>query len=124
MRLGVNLWLTFLEIHHRLTGKHIGRELADEEQDDSEVGEIDASLAPGEAKAFHVRGDQIEEQGDADQIAAGEDRRHPPGISLLADDQEAPEPAVLRIPQPFVDLRPAPATAPTGGRRTSGEEEE
>jgi hypothetical protein len=102
----INLRLALLQIHHRLARKHVGGELAREEQDDSEVREIDPCLPPGEAKAFHVRSDQVQEQYHPDQISARKNRRNPPRIASLANDQETPEPAILRIPETLVDLSP------------------
>jgi hypothetical protein len=48
-------------------------ELADEEQDDAEVGEVDARLPLGEFEALDMGRDEIDHEYRAEQVAARQD---------------------------------------------------
>ena len=67
--------------------------------------EVDAGFPPGELEAFEMRGEQIQQQHRADEIAAGKNRRHPPDVARFAQDKVAAKPARLPVPQALVDLR-------------------
>ena len=67
--------------------------------------EMDARLFPSELETFDVRRDQVDQQPEAQGVAAREKGRHPPHIVRSAQNQEALEPTFLRLPQAFVHLR-------------------
>ena len=59
-----------------------------EEQDQPRMGEPDARLFPGKPKARKMRGDQIDEQRNAQEVAAGEDREKQPGAAHFPKNEE------------------------------------
>ena len=104
--LGVVPRLAFLEAHGAFGGKHVGAELAEEQEDDAEVRHENAGAPPGPVEAREVRREQAGEQRAADGVAAGENEpRHLRAEERRADDNPALEEAGLRVVEALVDLR-------------------
>ncbi len=100
--LGVGLGLVVIEAHEILLLPETGEQLADEQQDEAEVGEDYPGLSPDELEAADVAGEEVEQQEAADEVAAGEERqRH--AAKFLEDDKGA-KPLLLDAPDAEVGL--------------------
>ena len=77
-------------------------QFADEEENEAEVGEENPGFAPGELEPRDVRGEEVEQEQTADEVAAREDRQGD-AADLLPDDERA-EPFLLDAPDAEVRL--------------------
>ena len=72
------------------------------------MDEMNADFLPAPLEAFDERRRQIREQREADEISARKHRHHELPAEepqVLPPDDVAVEPNLLRLPQPFIDLR-------------------
>ena len=92
----------------RLARKEVGRQLADEQQDDARVRELDADFLRCELKALDVGGDEVDEQQRADEVTARQPNRNVMAKHRDALDEPVFEIAGLRVVKPFVRLRHCP----------------
>ena len=66
---------------------------------------MDAEFAPGPAKTFRVRGDQIDEQDCADEMPAGKNGKLETATFRRPPDEQTLEVALLRFVNPEMNLR-------------------
>src|SRR5216110_1425900 len=64
--------VAYTKPHVALDREKIGEQSSREHDDEAGVGEMNPKLAQGPLKTFRVRGDQVDEEDRADQMAAGE----------------------------------------------------
>ena len=93
------------KMHLQFARKQIRRKLADEQDDDAGVRELDADFFPREFKTVDVRRDQIDQQQHAQQIAARQNQRHLVAKEVGANHQPLLEIMRLRAVKPFIRLR-------------------
>ena len=104
--LGVILRLALFQPHRALGGKDVRAELAQQQQDDAEVGHENAGLAPGPLEAGEVGHREVHEQDRTQRVAAGQDEpRHLGAKKRDADDDPAFEVADLGVVKTLMDLR-------------------
>ena len=65
---------------------------------------MDTKFAPGPAKTFRVRGDQIDEQDCTDEMPAGKNGKLEPATFRRPPNEETLEVALLRLVNPEMDL--------------------
>ena len=92
---GEEATLAFLEAQRVVLLEDCGDEFPEEQHDQSEVGELDAGLGPGELEAVDVRDDEVDEQQSADEIAAGKDGDGDVGAGEVQQDEAGVEKLVL-----------------------------
>ena len=93
------------KMHLHFAGEHVGRELADEQDDDAGVRELDADFFWRQLKTINVRGDKIHQQHRAEQIAARQNQRDFVAENVRADHHPLLEIMRLRAVKPLVRLR-------------------
>jgi hypothetical protein len=59
---GIRFGLAFDKAELRFAREHVGGQLADEQQNDAGVRELDADFSDRQLKAIEVRGDEVEQQ--------------------------------------------------------------
>ncbi len=92
-------------MHLRFTRQHIGGKLADKQENDAGMGELDADFFCRELKAAEVRRDEVEQQHRPDKIAAGQEQRDSPPEHIKSENEPLAEIARLRVVKPLVHLR-------------------
>jgi hypothetical protein len=86
-------------------GEPLSGELADEEEEDAGVGDLDTDFSGRELEATDVRREQIDYEERADKIAAGEDERNFPAEQIKAQDNPLIEIMRLDIVKALIHLR-------------------
>ena len=85
--------------------KHVSGQLADDEQDDSEVHQLDSNFAYRQSKPINMRREKVEQQQSANEIAAGQQQRKMLAEEINAKDQPLSKISRLRIIQSLVHFR-------------------
>ena len=88
-----------------LDREKIGKEAAGEHDNETGVGQMDAEFAPGPAKTFRMRRDQINQQHCTDEVAAGENGKFYAPTFRWPPNKEALEVTLLRLVNPEMNLR-------------------
>ena len=72
--LGIILGVAAFEPHVAFNRKQVGKQTAGEHDNQTSMGEMDTELAPRPTKASRMRGDQIDQQHCANEVAARKNR--------------------------------------------------
>ena len=88
-----------------LDREQIGEQTARQHDDESGVSQMNAEFAPGPAKTFPVRSDQINQQHRTDEMPAGKNRNFEAATFRRPPNEQALEIALLRFVNAEMDLR-------------------
>ena len=103
-RLRVFLGLALVEAHEALLLQEPCEQFADEQQDQAGMRQLDAGFLPAELETIKVRGDEVDEEQAADEVAAGENRDGDLRAGQAPHHEEAAEIFFLHRPDAEVDL--------------------
>ena len=103
--LGIVFRVAIGQPHVTLDREQIGEQPAGEHDDQSGVGEMNAEFAPRPAETFYMRGDEVDQQHGADEMAARKNRNVKSAPVRRPPHKHALEITLLRFVDPEMDLR-------------------
>ena len=95
-------------MHLTFDCEQIGEEAASEHDDEAGVGQMNAEFAPGPAKTFRMRRDQINQQYCADKMATRKNGKFYAAAFCWPPNKETLEVTLLRFVNAEVNLREGP----------------